>query len=271
MSRGHEGWDDTFDRQFDDRAVWFYLTKERGKHLAAARLIFRKAGEHSGPLPSDLGDLSRFLPPDDGTVAMSQTGSTINTATLPGSASPEALLARSAKVSPGGGAVAVETEAATAQPATQPLIAPGAICEASGMSFKSRRHLALLLPIYMRWMQQRQLGAIYSLYDADNQFVNWLQCKVLLFRHVRGATVAFEGFRYKGGDPVTWQATVLDPLLRTQSLANAQRNRREEWDGNAPKVEVIDRVPQTFLLPEAVPQPAVLKQPEPADATALIS
>ncbi|MEM9418285.1 MAG: hypothetical protein AAGA25_04400 [Planctomycetota bacterium] len=273
MSRGHEGWNDTFDQQFDDRAVWFYLTNERGKHLAAARLIFRKAGEHSGPLPSDLGDLSRFLPPDDGTVAMSQAGSTINTATLPGSASPEALLARSASQPPSPsdmGSVAVQTDASQAPPITQPMIAPGAICEASGMSFKSRRHLALLLPIYMRWMQQRQLGAIYSLYDADNEFVNWLQCQLLLFRHVRGATVAFDEFRYKDGDPVTWQATVLDPLLRTQSLANAQRNRREAWDGQAPKVEVIDHVPQTLQLPKPVPQPAVLQQPEPADAAAWI-
>ena len=243
MSRGHKGWDDTFDRQFDDRAVWLHLTGDRGKHLAAARLIFRKVGDRDGPLPSDLGDLAAFMPPDDGSTALSAGATTVSSAVLPG------------------GGVAPPAD-------PSPLIVPGAICEASGMSFKSRRHLALLLPIYMRWMQQRRLGAVYSLYDASNTFVHWLQCELLMFRHVRNATVAFDGFRYKDGEPVTWQATVLDPLLRIQSLSNAQRNRREAWGGQAPKVEVMDRVPQSTALP-SVPTPSAAQEPSEGSSAAI--
>lgn len=125
------------------------------------------------------------------------------------------------------------------------------------MSFKSRRHLALLLPVYMRWMQARRLGPVYSLYDASNEFVNWLQCQLLMFRHVRDATVAFEEFRYKGGGPVTWQATVQDPLLRIQAVSNALRNNGEAWDGQPPEVRVIDHVPTGALEPVTVPATAV--------------
>lgn len=201
MSRGHHGWDDEFDRQFDDRAVWFHL-ETAGKHLAGLRLIFHQMGVTAGPLPSDLGDLDVFHP----------------------------------------------------QESDRP------ICESSGLSFRSRKGLTLLLPVFIRWMMDRQLGPVYSLYDASNEFVHWLQCELLCFRHVPGGQVTFEGFTYRGGErdgvPVTWQATVLDPLMRNQAWANATDHAWEVWDGPPPRLELIDHVSTDALEPVTAPAEA---------------
>lgn len=63
MCKRYEGWDDDFDRQFDDRTVWFAL--EAGEeYVATCKLIFKSHNETWCPTPIELGDLAQHDIPE---------------------------------------------------------------------------------------------------------------------------------------------------------------------------------------------------------------
>ena len=58
MCKRYAGWDDDFDRQFDDRTVWFALCVDE-EYVATCKLIFKSHDEKWHPTPIELGDLSQ--------------------------------------------------------------------------------------------------------------------------------------------------------------------------------------------------------------------
>lgn len=64
LSLKYVGWDDAYDQQFDNRAVWFEQFEESSPNetLALCRLIFTEYGACAGPLPKAMGDHNPHTP-----------------------------------------------------------------------------------------------------------------------------------------------------------------------------------------------------------------
>jgi hypothetical protein len=64
MAARYDGWDDEYDRQFDDHSFLFVLNGRTDDYLATCRLVFKQIGGRSFLLPMETADLSRFTPPE---------------------------------------------------------------------------------------------------------------------------------------------------------------------------------------------------------------
>ena len=60
MEKLYIGWDDTFDRQYDNHSFLFLLHDGGGEFLATCRLVFKYRGRNVYLTPMEMGDVSRF-------------------------------------------------------------------------------------------------------------------------------------------------------------------------------------------------------------------
>jgi hypothetical protein len=63
MKKLYTGWDDDFDRCFNNHSFLFSLRDYDGSLLATYRLVFKRDGENIYTTPMEMGDVSRFLIP----------------------------------------------------------------------------------------------------------------------------------------------------------------------------------------------------------------
>jgi hypothetical protein len=62
MSRRYDGWNDAYDRQFDDHSFLFVRRDAHGEYLATCRLVFKRIRGRTHALPMELADVSSFSP-----------------------------------------------------------------------------------------------------------------------------------------------------------------------------------------------------------------
>lgn len=64
MTKLYDGWDDDYDRQFDDHSFLFVLHDGADEFLATCRLVFKQMRGRSYRLPMEMAALSSFTPHD---------------------------------------------------------------------------------------------------------------------------------------------------------------------------------------------------------------
>jgi hypothetical protein len=63
MEKLYIGWDDNFDRQYDNHSFLFLLSDHSGRFLANCRVVFKHRGQDTFLTPMEMGDVSKFLIP----------------------------------------------------------------------------------------------------------------------------------------------------------------------------------------------------------------
>lgn len=69
MEKLYTGWDDDFDKQYDNHSFLFLLKDHDGRFLANCRIVFKYRGKDTYLTPMEMGDVSKFqIPSQDKTV-----------------------------------------------------------------------------------------------------------------------------------------------------------------------------------------------------------
>lgn len=63
MEKLYTGWDDNFDKQYDNHSFLFLLSNHSGSSLANCRVVFKHRGKGTYLTPMEMGDVSKFLIP----------------------------------------------------------------------------------------------------------------------------------------------------------------------------------------------------------------